>query len=81
MAVTLHPLDYAIVIAYFTLILLIGWIVRRRMATSEDFLTSRHSVPLWMTTFAFIAANLGAQELIGMCASGAKYGMLNLIFW
>ncbi len=78
---TLHAIDYAVIVGYFVLILAIGWFVKRRVATSADFLTSRHSVSLWMTSLAFIAANLGAQELIGMCASGAKYGMMTFHFY
>src|SRR5207247_6226777 len=49
--------------------------------TSEDFLTSHRSVPLWITSLAFIAANLGAQEVVGMCASGAKYGLMTAHFY
>lgn len=78
---SLHAPDYAVIIAYFDTILLIGWVVKRRVSTSADFLTSRHSVPLWVTSLAFIAANLGAQELIGMCASGAKYGLMTFHFY
>ena len=55
--------------------------VKRRVTTSEDFLTSGRSVPVWITSLAFIAANLGAQEVIGMCASGAKYGIMTAHFY
>ncbi len=54
---------------------------KRKISTSEDFLTSGHSVPVWITSLAFIAANLGAQEMIGMCASGAKYGLMTAHFY
>jgi SSS family solute:Na+ symporter len=79
--VTLHTVDYLILALYFVFVIVIGILVRKRIATSEDFLTSRHSVPVWITSLAFIAANLGAQELIGMCASGAKYGMMTVHFY
>ncbi len=59
----------------------IGWLVKRRVTSSEDFLTSGRSVPVWITSLAFIAANLGAQEVIGMCASGAKYGIMTAHFY
>src|SRR5579871_5213836 len=81
MTITLGPLDYAILSAYFLFVVAVGWIVRRRVTTSEDFLTSRHSVPLWITSLAFLAANLGAQEVVGMCASGAKYGLMTAHFY
>ena len=77
----LAPVDYLILALYFAFVLGIGWLIRKRVATSEDFLTSRRSVPLWITSLAFIAANMGAQEMIGMCASGAKYGIMTAHFY
>lgn len=78
---TLTFIDYAILILYFAFVLGIGWVLKRRVSTSEDFLTSGRSVPVWITSLAFIAANLGAQEVIGMCASGAKYGIMTAHFY
>ncbi|HTA71872.1 MAG TPA: sodium:solute symporter family protein [Bryobacteraceae bacterium] len=78
---TLAPVDYLILSLYFAFVLGIGWLVKRKVATSEDFLTSGRSVPVWITSLAFIAANLGAQEVIGMCASGAKYGIMTAHFY
>ena len=78
---TLAPVDYVILALYFAFVLGIGWFIRQRVATSEDFLTSGRSVPVWITSLAFIAANLGAQEVIGMCASGAKYGIMTAHFY
>jgi SSS family solute:Na+ symporter len=77
----LGPVDYAILGLYFAFVLGIGWLVKRRVSTSEEFLTSGRSVPVWITSLAFIAANLGAQEVIGMCASGAKYGIMTAHFY
>src|SRR5579883_359518 len=74
-------IDYTILALYFLFVLAIGFAIRRRVATSEDFLTSRHSVPVWITSLAFLAANLGAQEVVGMCASGAKYGLMTAHFY
>jgi len=81
MTITLGPLDYAILSAYFLFVVAVGWMARRRVRTSEDFLTSHRSVPLWITSLAFLAANLGAQEVMGMCASGAKYGLMTVHFY
>ena len=81
MTITLGPLDYAILSAYFLFVVAVGWLVRRRVRTSSDFLTSHRSVPLWITSLAFLAANLGAQEVMGMCASGAKYGLMTVHFY
>ena len=78
---TLHAVDYLILLLYFTFVLGIGWYLKKTVSTSADFLTSGHSVPVWITSLAFVAANLGAQELIGMCASGAKYGIMTSHFY
>src|SRR5579884_1142108 len=74
-------IDYGILALYFLFVLAIGVMLRRKMESSEDFLTSRHSVPVWITSLAFLAANLGAQEVVGMCASGAKYGLMTAHFY
>ncbi len=76
-----HAIDYAILTLYFAFVLGIGWVMRRRIKSSEDFLTAHRSVPVWITSLAFIAANLGAQEVVGMCASGAKYGLMTAHFY
>lgn len=78
---TLTFVDYAILFIYFGFVIGIGWLLHRKISTSEDFLTSARSVPVWITSLAFVATNLGAQELIGMCASGAKYGILTSHFY
>jgi len=77
----LAPIDYFILALYFVFVLGIGWRLRKKISTSGDFLLSGHAVPVWITSLAFIAANLGAQELIGMSASGAKYGIMTAHFY
>jgi SSS family solute:Na+ symporter len=79
--VKLAPVDYVILALYFAFVLGIGWRLRKRISSSGDFLTSGRSVPVWITSLAFIAANLGAVELIGMAASGAKYGIMTAHFY
>jgi solute:Na+ symporter, SSS family len=78
---TLATIDYVILILYFAFVLGIGWHLRKKIATSGDFLTSSHSVPVWITSLAFLAANLGAQELVGMSGNGAKYGIITSHFY
>jgi SSS family solute:Na+ symporter len=73
--------DKLILALYFAFVLGIGWIVKRRVKTTDDFLTSGHSIPTWIASLAFLAANLGAQEVIGMAASGAKYGVMTAHFY
>ena len=77
----LAPVDYLILALYFAFVLGIGWRLRKRISSSGDFLMSGRSVPVWITSLAFIAANLGAVELIGMAASGAKYGIMTAHFY
>src|SRR5713226_5384460 len=66
---------------YFVFVLGVGWALRRYMKTSTDFFLSGRSIPAWITGLAFISANLGAQEVIGMGASGAKYGIMTSHFY
>ena len=73
--------DYVILALYFAFVLGIGWRLRRRISTSGDFLTGGHAVPVWITSLAFLAANLGAQELVGMSGNGAKYGIMTAHFY
>src|ERR687884_1630899 len=78
----LAPIDYAVMVVYFAAVLAVGWVLRRLMRTSTDFFLSGRSLPPWVTGLAFISANLGAQEVIGMGASGAKYGIVtNHFYW
>jgi SSS family solute:Na+ symporter len=79
--INLAWVDYTILIAYVVFVLGIGWVLARYMKTSSDFLTSARSIPTWVTGLAFISANLGALELVGMAASGAKYGIATAHFY
>jgi SSS family solute:Na+ symporter len=74
-------IDYTILLAYVAFVIGIGWMLARYMKTSSDFLTSARSIPTWVTGLAFISANLGALELVGMAASGAKYGIATAHFY
>ncbi|HTL04132.1 MAG TPA: sodium:solute symporter family protein [Gemmatimonadales bacterium] len=77
----LGAIDYAILGVYFLFVLGIGWVVRRYVRKSEDFFLAGRSIPAWIAGLAFISANLGAQEVIGMAASGAKYGIMTSHFY
>jgi SSS family solute:Na+ symporter len=77
-----HFVDYLIVAIYFVFVLGIGFALRSRMKTSEDFFLSGRSIPGWITGLAFMSANLGALEVMGHCANAAKYGMfVNHFYW
>jgi SSS family solute:Na+ symporter len=79
--IQLGAIDYAILIVYFGFVIGIGWALRRHVKSSEDFFLSGRSIPSWIAGLAFLSANLGAQEVIGMAASGAKYGMMTSHFY
>ena len=80
-AINLAWIDYVILIAYTAFVVGIGFALKRYMKSSSDFLTSGRSIPAWVTGLAFISANLGALELVGMAASGAKYGIATCHFY
>jgi solute:Na+ symporter, SSS family len=76
------PVDYVIVAIYFGFVLGIGVMARRHVSNSVDFFLSGRSLPAWVTGLAFISANLGAVEIMGMSASGAELGLPTVhYFW
>lgn len=74
-------IDWAIMLIYFIFVLGIGWALKKYMKDATAFLEAGRSLPAWVTGLAFISANLGALEVIGMAASGAKYGMATCHFY
>jgi solute:Na+ symporter, SSS family len=74
-------IDWLIMLVYFTFVLGIGAFLKRYMKTSTDFFLAGRALPAWICGLAFISANLGAQEVIGMAASGAKYGIATSHFY
>ena len=74
-------IDYALILIYFSFVLGIGVVLKRYAKTSAEFFESGRSIPAWVAGLAFISANLGAQEVIGMGASGAKYGIATAHFY
>jgi SSS family solute:Na+ symporter len=77
----LATVDWLIMLVYFVFVLGIGFALKRYMRTSSDFFLAGRSIPAWVCGLAFISANLGAQEVIGMGASGAKYGIITSHFY
>src|SRR6186713_1035201 len=67
--------DYTIVLTYFAVVLGVGFAAKRYIKTSLDYFLSGRSLPAWITGLAFISANLGALEILGMAANGAQYGI------
>jgi solute:Na+ symporter, SSS family len=79
--VNLTWIDWLIMLVYFVFVLGIGFALKRYTKTSTDFFLAGRSIPAWICGLAFISANLGAQEVIGMAASGAKYGIATSHFY
>src|SRR5215469_3589449 len=77
----LTSIDWTIMLVYFAFVLGIGVALRRYMRTSTDFFLAGRAIPAWICGLAFISANLGAQEVVGMGASGAKYGIATSHFY
>jgi solute:Na+ symporter, SSS family len=79
--IRLTSVDWLIMLLYFVFVLGIGFALKRFMKTSKDFFQAGRALPAWICGLAFISANLGAQEVIGMGASGAKYGLETVHFY
>jgi len=73
--------DYFVLALYFLVVLGIGFAARRSVSSSLDFFLSGRSLPAWVTGLAFVSANLGAIELLGMAANGAQYGLPTLHYY
>lgn len=74
--------DYTLVALYFAFVLGIGWAAKAKVSSSIDFFLSGRSLPAWVTGLAFISANLGAVEIVGMSANGVQYGFETMhYFW
>jgi SSS family solute:Na+ symporter len=80
--ISANPVDYVIIALYFVFVLGIGVMARRAVSDSIDFFLSGRSLPAWVTGLAFISANLGAVEIMGMSANGAQLGISTVhYFW
>src|SRR4051794_39697189 len=79
--INLAFIDYVLLLIYFGFVLGIGFSLKRTTTSTGEFFMAGRSIPAWITGLAFISANLGAQEVIGMGASGAKYGMMTSHFY
>ncbi len=78
---TLSALDWTLLFVYFAFVIGVGIALKRYTRTSTDFFQAGRALPAWVCGLAFLSANLGAQEIIGMGASGAKYGIATSHFY
>src|SRR3978361_492532 len=73
--------DYALIAVYFVFVLGIGYLARSQVSTSLDFFLSGRRLPAWVTGIAFVSANLGAVEIMGMAANGAQIGLSTMHYY
>ncbi|GAA1393329.1 sodium:solute symporter family protein [Luteococcus peritonei] len=74
--------DYLILVVYFAFVLGVGWLARHQIADASDYFQSGRSLPAWVTGLAFVSANLGAVEIMGMSATAAQIGIPTVhYFW
>src|SRR5213080_2816429 len=78
---TLTAIDWLLMFVYFGFVLGVGFALKRYTRTSAAFFQAGRSIPAWVCGLAFLSANLGAQEVVGMAASGAKYGISTSHFY
>jgi solute:Na+ symporter, SSS family len=74
--VHLSAVDYAIIVFYFALVLAIGWYLRGKANTGEDFFMAGREMTAWVAGLSFLSANLGALELMGWAGSAYQYGIM-----
>ena len=74
-------IDYLIIAIYFVFVIFIGLLLRKKVKTSKAFFLAGRSNPSWISGLAFISANMGALELLGMCAGAYEYGFMQVHFY
>ncbi len=80
--VDLQPVDWLLIGIYFAFVLGIGFALKKHMHSAEDFLSSGAGLPTWVCGLAFLSANLGALEVMGMAGNGYKYGLFTAhLYW
>jgi len=74
--VHLAPVDFVIIIFYFLLVLAIGFYLKGRSNTGEDFFMAGREMTAWIAGLSFLSANLGSLELMGWAGAAYQYGIL-----
>ncbi|MCW2590408.1 MAG: Na+/galactose cotransporter [Mycobacterium sp.] len=81
MRLNVGAVDYLLIAVYFAFVLGIGYLARSQISTSLDFFLSGRRLPAWVTGIAFVSANLGAVEIMGMSANGAQIGLATMHYY
>jgi SSS family solute:Na+ symporter len=72
----LRPLDIAVIAIYFVTVLWIGFYLKGRSNTGEDFFMAGREMTAWIAGLSFVSANLGSLELMGWAGAAYQYGIL-----
>lgn len=72
----LGPIDIAILLLYFAMVIFIGFYVKGSTNTSEEFFLAGREMSAWIAGLSFVSANLGSLELMGWAGSAYQYGIL-----
>jgi len=67
--------DWVIIVLYFGFIMGLGFYLKRYTRSENDFFLAGRRNSSWVAGLAFLSANLGALELLGMTGNTFKYGM------
>ncbi|MGZ3415544.1 MAG: sodium:solute symporter family transporter, partial [Isosphaeraceae bacterium] len=68
--------DMVIIVAYFVMVLGIGWYLKWQTQTGEDFFLAGREMTAWIAGLSFLSANLGSLELMGWAGAAYQYGIL-----
>jgi SSS family solute:Na+ symporter len=74
--ISLNAVDLAIIAIYFVAVLAIGFYLKGRASTGDDFFMAGREMTAWIAGLSFLSANLGSLELMGWAAASYQYGIL-----
>ncbi|HUZ04731.1 MAG TPA: sodium:solute symporter family protein [Acidobacteriaceae bacterium] len=69
-------LDVAVITIYFSMVLYIGFYLKKLSNTSEEFFMAGREMTAWIAGLSFVSANMGSLELMGWAGSAYQYGIL-----
>jgi len=72
----LRPLDIAVIAIYFGMVIWIGFYLKGKSNTSEEFFMAGREMTAWIAGLSFVSANMGSLELMGWAGSAYQYGIL-----
>jgi SSS family solute:Na+ symporter len=72
----LNTVDLAIIVIYFAAVLAVGFYLKNRTQTGDDFFLAGREMTAWIAGLSFLSANLGSLELMGWAAAAYQYGIL-----